>query len=104
MTWPEYVFPATNSSFEKSLQDMEGDFPFTDGLDYASYNECFQVSDIENFMSTWNEPTVPGMCDLNATHSVPDETPQPFTDPAMHDVTATLPVQDEINRYVCDIS
>jgi hypothetical protein len=104
MTWPEDVFPATNTSSETSRQDMESDVPFVGGLDYASYNECFQASDIEDFMSTWNEPPVPAMYDLNATHSVPDKTPQLFTDPAMYDFTATLPVQDEINRYVSDTS
>lgn len=101
-TWLEDVFPATNANSEISQQDMKGDIPFVDGLDNASYNECFQASDIEDFMSTWNEAPVPATYDLHATHPVPDETPQLFTDPAMYDYTATLPVQDEINRYVSD--
>jgi len=104
MTWSEDFFPTTKTSSEMSQQDMEHDIPFVGGLDYASYNGCFQASDIEDFMSTWNEPPVPAVYDLNATHSVPDQTPQLFTDPIMYDVTATLPVQEEINRYVLDTS
>ena len=104
MTWSEDFFPTTKTSSEMSPQDMEHDTPFVGSLDYASYNECFQASDIEGFMSTWNEPPVPAVYDLNATNSVPDETPQLFTDPIMYDVTATVPVQEEINRYVLDTS
>jgi hypothetical protein len=72
--WPDEMFPTSQVQATTEQQDVDSYIPFSDSLDFSTYNESNFMSDFSDPIAKWDGQTMPIAHDVTGIQSAQEET------------------------------